>query len=188
MIMLLGGYLYLPMDPTIWLIGGIVLDLVLVVIGSLLWKKANDLDPPSGKNKLRFFLWNNMGVIVAVLAFFPLIIILLRDKKLDPKLKRIASIAAVVALAIAGLFSYDWNPVSAEQQASLQDSLSGQLVYWTPFGTRFHVDPNCPTLSRSATVYEGTIDQAFEANRGTPCQVCSSEYEVQLDGSPSTQP
>src|SRR5690554_1412903 len=35
----------------VWTIGLIVLDLILVLIGSTLWKKAGRLDPQSEKNK-----------------------------------------------------------------------------------------------------------------------------------------
>ncbi|HOX92999.1 MAG TPA: hypothetical protein PLC54_08735 [Spirochaetales bacterium] len=138
-----------------------------------MWKKSNDIDPASEKNKLKFFLWNNLGLIMAVVAFLPLIIMLLTNKKLDPRTKRITSIVAVIALAIAGLVSYDWNPVSAEQAAGLESELKGQTVYWTPFGSKFHTDVNCSTLSRSTTVYEGSITEAIEANRNSPCSVCS---------------
>jgi hypothetical protein len=36
------------------------------------------------------------------------------DKDLDKKSKGIVGTVAIVALAIAGLTSYDWNPVSME--------------------------------------------------------------------------
>lgn len=180
----LNGYIYVPGDIAVWLIGGIVVDLIFVVVGSLLWKKANDLAPASGKNKLKFFLWNNMGLIVALVAFVPLVVLLLNNKKLDKKTKQLATIVAAVALVVAGLFSVDWNPVSAEQQAALEGKLSGQQVYWTQFGRRFHVDPDCSTLSRSATLFEGSVDEAVEANRGTPCAVCSKDFAFAPDGSP----
>jgi hypothetical protein len=48
------------LDITWFLIICIVLDLIFVVIGSLLWKKANHIDPISEKNKTKFWLWNNL--------------------------------------------------------------------------------------------------------------------------------
>jgi hypothetical protein len=48
------------LDITWFLIICIVLDLIFVVIGSLLWKKANHIDPASVKNKTKFWLWNNL--------------------------------------------------------------------------------------------------------------------------------
>ena len=73
-------------SQTVWLVGLIVLDLIFLVIGSMLWKKANHIDPASEKNPTKFWLWNNLGSIVSVIAFLPLIIIIftnnyiLRDK------------------------------------------------------------------------------------------------------------
>ena len=68
---------------TIAWIALLVLDLIFVIIGSQLWKKANHLDPASAKNKLRFWLHNNLGVIVAIIAFAPFIIVVLLDKNAD---------------------------------------------------------------------------------------------------------
>ena len=63
----------------------LVLDLVCVIIGSQLWKKANRTKPASKKNKFLFWLWNNMGVIVCAFAFIPFVILALTDKKADKK-------------------------------------------------------------------------------------------------------
>jgi hypothetical protein len=49
-----------------------------------------------------------------VIAFLPIIILIFTDKDLDKKSKGIVGTIAIVALAIAGLSSYDWNPVSME--------------------------------------------------------------------------
>ncbi|MBO7095060.1 hypothetical protein J6V86_02585 [bacterium] len=92
----------------------VVLDLIFVVIGSLLWKKANHIDPASEKNKTKFWLWNNLGTILSVIAFLPIIIFVFADKDLDKKSKGLVGGIAIVALAIAGLTGYDWNPVSME--------------------------------------------------------------------------
>ena len=76
-ILVINGTMFLGENKMLYIIIGIVLDLACVIIGSQLWKKANRLDPCSEKNKLKFFLWNQMGVIAAVLAFFPLVLLLL---------------------------------------------------------------------------------------------------------------
>ena len=36
------------------------LDLLFFIPGSLLWKKANHIDPISEKNKTKFWMWNNL--------------------------------------------------------------------------------------------------------------------------------
>ena len=42
-------------------------------------------------------------------------------------------------------------------------------VYWTPSGKVYHVSRSCPTLSRSRTVYSGTIAQSHKPRC---CKVC----------------
>ncbi len=180
-IALLNGTLYIPGDQTMWLIIGIALDLICVVSGSLLWKHSNRIDPASEKNKVKFFLWNNMGVIAAVLAFLPLVIILLKDKKLDAKAKKIVSIVAAVALIAAIGLSIDYNPVSQEDLAEAKQEALAQnegIAYWTRWGRSYHFDPNCRTLLNSAVVYQGTIEEAFEAHRTDPCDFCAEGAEA----------
>lgn len=46
---------------------------------------------------------------------------------------------------------------------------SGSTVYWTPGGAVYHRTPNCPTLSRSRTIYHGSISSCPKS-RG--CKVC----------------
>ncbi len=175
-IFLFNGTLYVPGDVMIYMIAGIALILIFVVIGSQLWKKANRIDPASKENKIKFFLWNQMGLIAAVLAFFPLVILLLNNKDLDKKTRQTLSIVAVIALLIAGALSIDYNPVSSEdleQARSDSYTLSDGTVYWTRWGKKYHFDLDCYTLGRSAVIYEGTMEEAFENNRTSPCSVCA---------------
>lgn len=170
-ILILKGTLYLA-PKIVWLIVGIALDLVCVIIGSLLWKKSNDIDPASDDNKLKFFLWNNMGIIAAVAAFLPLIILLLKNKKLDPKMKKIVTAIAGVALVIAVAFSIDWNPTSEKDLEEAQAGIGDGVVYWTMFGKSYHEDENCYHIRDSINVASGSIEEAFEANRHDPCDNC----------------
>ncbi|MBQ4313398.1 MAG: hypothetical protein IJC18_04215 [Clostridia bacterium] len=175
-ILLLSGTLYIPGNAMTYLIIGIVADLVCVFIGSQLWKNANDIDPASEKNKVKFFLWNQMGVIAAVIAFFPLLILLLKDKDLDAKTKKILSIIAAVAMLIAVGTSIDYNPTSAEDLAAAQaDSvtLGDGTAYWTRWGKSYHLNPDCQAIINSEVVYQGTIEEAFDANRNDPCDFCA---------------
>lgn len=177
-ILVINGTLYIPGNQMVYIIIGIVADLALVIIGSQLWKKANRLDPCSEKNKLKFFLWNQMGVIAAVLAFFPLVLLLLKEDDLDPQTKKILSIIAAVAMLLSVGTSIDYNPVSAEDLAQAQSdayeySIDGATSYWTTFGKCYHFNPDCHTIINSNPVYKGTIEEAFEANRTKPCSYCA---------------
>ena len=175
-ILILNGIWYIPEEQKLyWLIGALAVDLILVIIGSQLWKKSNRLDPASKASKVKFFLWNNMGLIASVICFLPLIILLLANKDLDGKTKKIATVVAVIALIIASLFSIDFDPVSAEDLAEAQQTVGIGSVYWTRFGKSYHLDPDCQTLQNSAVVYQGTIEEAFEANRTDPCDFCAQE-------------
>ena len=175
-ILILNGIWYVPEEQKLyWLIGALAVDLILVIIGSQLWKKSNRLDPASKASKVKFFLWNNMGLIASVICFLPLIILLLTNKDLDGKTKKIATVVAVIVLIIASLFSIDFDPVSAEDLAEAQQTVGIGSVYWTRFGKSYHLDPDCQTLQNSAVVYQGTIEEAFEANRTDPCDFCALE-------------
>ncbi|MEG0751596.1 MAG: hypothetical protein RR998_01335 [Oscillospiraceae bacterium] len=186
-ILMLRGTMYVnPEHKQMFLIGGLVLDLLFVIIGSQLWKAANHKSPASKSNAIKFWLWNNMGVIVAVICFVPLIIFLLRDKELDPKTKKLVTIVAAAALLIAGAASYDYKPVAKEDftkdTAATMQSMgdgSGQC-YWTRFGKSYHLDKNCQTLTRtsSANLFNGTVDEAYDAHRIDPCDFCAGGKEV----------
>lgn len=169
------------LSTTTFLIICIVLDLSFFIPGSLLWKKANHIDPASEKNKLKFWIVNNLGTILSVLAFLPIIILVLTNKDLDKKSKSLVAVVAIISLLIAGVTSYDFNPVSSEQlQKAEQEVLnvSGtNTVYWAPHSKKYHVDPDCPAFSQSETVYEGTVKQAYENNLTEPCRRCIPELE-----------
>ena len=58
------------------------------------------------------------------------------------------------------------NNSTNESQSSANSS---QIVYWTPNGKSYHTTKNCPTLSRSKTILEGTIS---ESGKNDPCDRC----------------
>ena len=155
----------------------LVLDLACVIIGAQLWKKANHIKPASEKNKLTFWLWNNMGVIVCVIAFVPFIILLLTNKNVDKKTKAIATVVAVIALLIGGVSSYDWNPVSQEQQQAAMEAISDD-VYWTRFGHVYHTHDDCQALNQSEELTYGTVEQAIAANRTRLCSFCAKRDAI----------
>lgn len=175
-ILIINKTLYFEGDKQMYfLIGGLVADLIFVIIGSQFWKRANDVDPASESNKVKFFLWNQMGLIAAIICFFPIVLILLNNKDLDKKTKKVTSIVAACALVVASLCSIDWNPVSEEDLNNAVAEYGDTTVYWTVYGRKYHLDPDCQSIQNSATVYEGTIDQAYEAGRNAPCKFCAQQ-------------
>ncbi len=177
-LILTGSINWTFVSTTVQLVAALVLDLICVVVGSLLWKKANHIKPASEKNKLKFWLWNNMGVIVTAFAFIPFVIIALTDKKADKKTKTIAVIVAIVAALIAGVASYDFNPLSAEDKENALSAIEGN-VYWSPFGKVYHTDPECHTLNQSDELTTGSVDQALAAGRTRLCSYCAKRDGIE---------
>ena len=172
------GKLNLPfMSSMAQLIVLLVLDLACVIIGSQLWKKANHIKPASEKNPLKFWLWNNLGVIVCVIAFVPFIIIALTSKNMDKKTKTIATVVAIIALLIGGVASYDFNPVSVEQQQAAINAISDD-VYWSPFGHVYHTHDDCQHLNQSDQLTKGSVEQAIAANRTRLCKTCAKNDNI----------
>ena len=155
----------------VWMISLIVVDLILVIIGSQLWKKANRLDPASRKDKMKFFLQNQLGVIIAVIAFLPLVILIFTNKDLDGKQKGILGGIAVIAFIAAGLLSADYNPPSVEeysgQSTYVQELVGADHVFWTKSGTKYHLYEDCQYLKsdRTTEIFEGgTVADAYSHN------------------------
>ena len=180
-VLVLFGKIAITAIPTLALIIiFLVLDLACVSVGSTLWKKANRIDPASEANKVKFWLWNNMGLIVTAFAFVPFVILTLTNKNADKKTKAIATVVAIIALLVGGLVSYDWNPISAEQKAEAVETLGDQFVYWSPFGTVYHTDPDCSHLNHSDTLTEGKVDEAIEANKTRLCKTCAARDGIEI--------
>lgn len=163
----------------------IVIDLTLVVTGSLLWKKANRLDPPSEKDKFLFFLQSQLGLVTAVVAFLPLVIFILTNKNVDGKQKAILGSIAGIALLVAGITGYDFNPPSIEeytdQMHQVEDLNNGEnLVYWTKSGSKYHLSDSCSYINTDRTdeIYSGTVAQARELKKITElCSLCKTRAE-----------
>ena len=179
--------LYIPWLPQMWaMIICIVLDLICCVIASLLWKKASFLDPfKKTNNKVGFVILNQLGVIMAVICFLPLIILLFTNKdKMDKKSRIIVTIVAIIALLIAGLFGANFNPISAEEKAAAKEEIT-DTVYWTAFGHKYHLYEDCHTIANSEK-NPGNVTDAIDAGRTEVCYYCAHRAEkekgLKLDG------
>lgn len=175
------GKMDLKFMPTLWqMIAFIVLDLAAVIVGSQLWKKANHISPASEKNKVKFWLWNNLGLVVTVLAFVPFIILLLTNKNADKKTKAVAAVVAVIALLIAGVSSYDFNPVSEEQKEAAMAAITGDVLWTnTLWGKVYHTHEDCQSLNRTEELVQGTVEQAIAAGRTRLCDHCARKDNLE---------
>lgn len=181
-----------------WLIVAIVVMLILAVTGNILWKKANRMDPASEKNKVKFFVQNQLGAILSVLAFLPLVLFIFTDKNASKKTKGVAGAIAVVALLIAGITGVETNPASIEkytEQINAQTDVVKQLndgvdhVYWTPSGNKLHLYSDCQYV-KGKDYGEGTVEDAWNSRKiendpNEICKVClgriQKEKGIQLD-------
>ena len=171
----MGGQLFailkLISDETmIWLIVAIVVILILAITGSTLWKKANRLDPASEKDKTRFFIQNQLGAIMGVLAFLPLVIFIFTNKNISGKTKGIAGSIAAVAMVAAGITGADFNPPSVEkyteeinqQTAAAQElNIDSDNVYWSKAGNKYHAFVDCYHI-KGRDITNGSIKESWE--------------------------
>lgn len=164
------------------LIGVIVVNLILALVGSTLWKKSNRLDPASEADQARFFIQNQLGAIMGVLAFLPLVIMIFANKDLSGKQKGLVGALAVVAMLIAGIAGVDFDPPSIEQYTEQTQTVEmlnegRNFVYWTKSGNRYHLYSDCSHITgeRTTEIMEGTVAQARELkNISDLCQRCRS--------------
>ena len=103
------------------LIGILVGIAVFAIAGSMLWKASNKHDPASKSEPFRYFVQNQLGAIITLIAFLPLIVLILMDKDMDPKNKQIAGGIGAVLAVIATAMGVSLKPPSVEQYS--QDML-----------------------------------------------------------------
>lgn len=149
----------------------IAVDLALAIVGSVLWKKSNRLNPPSEKNKFLFFLQSQLGLFTAIVAFLPLVIVIFTSKNLDGKQKGILGGIAIAALVAAGLVGTDFNPPSVEQYTQdsnyVKELMGSDYVYWTKSGSKYHLYQDCQHLKSDKTteIFEGgSVTDAYSNN------------------------
>lgn len=178
-------------DTLVWLIVTIAVILALAITGSTLWKKANRLDPASEKDKVKFFIQNQLGAIMGVLAFLPLVIFIFMNKDADKKTKGIAGSIAVVALLVAGISGVDFAPPSIEKyteeinaQTEVVKSLNHDQdnVYWTRAGNKYHIFEDCQHIVGRDEINNGTTKESWDAKGISElCKTCENRAKKQLE-------
>ena len=109
------------------LIGLLVVIAIFAIAGSLMWKAANRHDPASKADPARFFFQNQLGAIITLIAFLPLIVLIFMDKDMDPKNKKIAGGVGVVLAAVATFIGVDFNPPSVEQYTQDMNKCAAEI-------------------------------------------------------------
>jgi hypothetical protein len=114
------------------LIGILVGIAIFAIAGSLMWKAANKHDPARESEKFKFFVQNQLGAIITLIAFLPLIVLIFMDKDMDPKNKKIAGGVGAVLAVVATLIGVSWNPPSVEQYTKDMNSCASQIKAGQP--------------------------------------------------------
>jgi uncharacterized membrane protein len=109
------------------LVGLLVVIAVFAIAGSLFWKKANRHDPASRADGFRFFVQNQLGAIITVIAFLPLLALIFLDKDMDPKNKKIAGGVGVALAMLATVIGIDFKPPSTEQYTQDMNQCAAQI-------------------------------------------------------------
>jgi len=171
-------------ETLVYLIIAIVVILILAITGSTLWKKANKLDPASEKDKTRFFIQNQLGAIMGVLAFLPLVIMILNNKNISGKTKGIAGSIAAIAMVAAGITGADFNPPSVEKyteeiqaqtEAAKNLSIDTDNVYWSKAGNKYHAFEDCYHVKGKA-LSNGSIKASWEEKGISElCKTCQKK-------------
>ena len=114
------------------LIGLLVVIAVFAIGGSLMWKRANKHDPASRADGFRFFVQNQLGAIITVIAFLPLLALIFLDKDMDPKNKKIAGGVGVALALLATVIGIDFKPPSTEQYTQDMNQCAAQIKAGQP--------------------------------------------------------
>ena len=109
------------------LIGILVGIAIFAIAGSLMWKAANKQDPARESEKFKFFVQNQLGAIITLIAFLPLVVLIFMDKDMDPKNKKIAGGIGAVLAVVATMIGVSWNPPSVEQYTQDMNTCADQI-------------------------------------------------------------
>jgi len=172
----------------VYLIGGIAVIGVLAIIGDVLWKRANRADPAPRSEPTRFFIQNQLGAIISILAFLPLILMIFLNKNMDSKQKGTAGTIAIVIALIATYMGITFNSPSVEKNQNLTcaqlpaDTPAAEVatcntdvatvtrlmgkdeVTWTKSGEVYHLCTGASEVNKTSKdnqIYTGTVADAI---------------------------
>jgi hypothetical protein len=149
------------------LIGILIGIAIFAIAGSLMWKAANKHDPASKAEPFKFFVQNQLGAIITLIAFLPLVVLIFLDKDMDPKNKKIAGGVGAVLAVVATLIGVSWNPPSVEQYTQDMNACAAQIKASQPTtACSPEVAEQAKDIARdSQTVAEATKDAAHPAGQ-----------------------
>jgi hypothetical protein len=149
------------------LVGLLVGIAVFAIAGNLLWKAANRHDPARASDRVRFFFQNQLGAIITLIAFLPLVFLILTDKNMDPQTKKVAGSVGAVLAVVATLIGVSYQPPSVEQYTQDMNACATQIKTGQPTTA---CSPDVAEQAQaiatdSATVADATKDAAHPAGQ-----------------------
>lgn len=179
---------FIPSDYLMWVIIGLLVVMgILTVIGSRLWQAANHADPASRQQPVKFFVQNQLGAIIPIIVFVPIILLILFNKNIDSRTKTVAGVVGAVVLVAAVLLGIDFNPASVEQNtegqvaeeianegqideytAIVEELTGGDEVAWTLNGKVYHLCETTSAVTQQSAdgrIFTGTVAAAHEAGK-----------------------
>jgi hypothetical protein len=113
---------------------------------------------------------NQLGAIITLIAFVPLIVLIFLNKDMSGKQKGIAGSVGIVLLLVAGFFGTELNSASVEQYsaeaATVHELTGGDEVFWVQNSDVYHLCGGASDLqheSQDDTIYSGTVADAHAA-------------------------
>lgn len=164
-----GATVEFPQWAFISLLVLLVVIAALSIIGSQLWKKANRLDPAKREDSVRFFVQNQLGAIIAIIAFVPLIVLVFLNKDMSTAQKSTAGILGILLAGAATYLGIETQPSSVEQytadQSAVIQLLGKDEVVWVDGGKVYHVCDEVSDIQTGSDKRVGTTAQAIEAGK-----------------------
>jgi len=164
-----GATAQFPQWAFITLLVLLVVIAALSIIGSMLWKKANRLDPARREDTVKFFVQNQLGAIIAIIAFLPLVIMIFLNKDMSSGQKTTAGIVGIALAVLATVLGVDFNPPSVEQytadQSTVIQLLGQDQVVWVDGGKVYHVCEDVSDIQTGSDKRVGTTAEAIEAGK-----------------------
>ena len=114
------------------LIGILVGIAIFAIAGNLMWKAANRHDPARASDTGKFFFQNQLGAIITLIAFLPLIVLIFKDKDMDPKNKKVAGGVGAALAVVATLIGVSCKPPSVEQYTQDMNACAAQIKAGRP--------------------------------------------------------
>ena len=109
------------------MIGLLVVIAIFAIAGSLMCNAAKNHDPATKAEPFKFFVQNQLGAIITIVAFLPLLALIFMDKDMDPRTKKIAGGVGVALAALATVIGVDFNPPSTEQYTEDMTACAAQI-------------------------------------------------------------